>query len=684
MRILTNMKLSRMVTIVAIVPILAMMMFSAQIVLREIETSKATSKLGQLTALAVKLSDLVHEQQKERGATAVYVGSSGKKFASELTLQRQQTNHKRDVLKAYLSDFQPDKYGAAFNRDFQAVLVTLGKMDDIRNSVDTLSISTQAAISYYTGLNGQNLKLVEFMGRLSSNAMIVSRFVSFSNFLQSKERAGIERAIGANGFTVGKFTPQAMDRFKRLITSQETYNEVFLTQATSQQKVLFNDVMSSDVANEVQRMREVAFAGGLEGNLEGVTGKMWFDTITQKINGLKGIEDSLSANLLNQLAKLEAAAVLSNWTAIGTAVLALAIVIALCLLIIRSINASFKTIIAAMTSLAGGNLDAALPPPTTNEIGEMVKCVQVFKDNAIAKVALEQQQAEAEKEREVEKRQMMQKLADDFDTNVGSIIAMVSSASSELSITAQSMAGVAEETSCQATAVATASQQASSNVQTVAAASEEMTTSISEINKQMVQASQASKKAVETVEATGEQIANLAETANKIGDVVSMISDIAAQTNLLALNATIESARAGEAGKGFAVVASEVKELASQTAQATDGINRQIEEIQSSTKQAVVSMENIRIVIGSLDETSGAIAAAMEEQGATTHEISRNIQEAAKGTTEVTNNISGVTQAAQEAGSASSQVTSAAEELSRQSAALRTEVDRFIAQVRTG
>ncbi len=684
MQFLNNMKLSRLIIVVAMVPILAMMVFSTQTVLKEIAKSSAMGDLGQLTKLAVKMSNLVHEQQKERGATAGYLGSSGKKFVTELPAQRKLTDAKRAELEKFLAGFDAQNFGSKFEQDLKAMLSDLGQMKAIRTQVDSLSIPAPKAIGYYTGLNGQSLNLIESSSQLSPDPTVSLHIVAYTSFLQGKERAGIERAVGAGQLAAGQFSAAALDKFKRLITTQDTYNKVFLTQATDEQKALFDKVMSSDAAKEVQRMREVVFEGGLTGDLQGITGKAWFGTITQKINGLKSIEDGLSQNLLHELAAREAAAQASEWLAIVMAAVALALAGGLAYLIIRTINGSFRIIISAMTSLAEGKLDVELPPAKANEIGDMINCVQVFKDNAIEKVELENRQAEAAKQAEEEKRQMMEKLADDFDSSVGGIIGTVSSASAELNSTAQSMASISEETSNQAAAVATASEEASSNVQTVAAAAEEMATSVGEINQQITQASQASKKAVEVVQVTSTQIGTLADTASKIGEVVSMITEIAEQTNLLALNATIESARAGEAGKGFAVVASEVKELASQTSKATEGINQQIEEIQAATQTAVVSMDDISNAIRELDETSTAIAAAMEEQGATTQEISRNVQEAATGTQEVTKNITGVTQAAQEAGSASTQVTSAAGELSEQSEMLKGEVEKFMAQVRTG
>jgi len=340
---------------------------------------------------------------------------------------------------------------------------------------------------------------------------------------------------------------------------------------------------------------------------------------------------------------------------------------------------------AAMAKLADGDNEIEVPGlDRQDEIGEMSSAVQVFKDNAIRNKKLEAEQKGLELKAEKEKQRSLHEVASRFEMNIGEIVEAVAGSSAELNTTAQAMAGIAEETSSQATAVAAASEQASANVQTVASATEEMTASISAINSQVADASLASKNAVEDVAATAGQMNTLAQTADKIGEVVSLISDIAEQTNLLALNATIEAARAGEAGKGFAVVASEVKALATQTAKATESISEHIQEIQGATNNAVTSIDDIGKVIKQIEETSSAIAAAMEEQGATTQEVTRNVQEAASGTQEVTSNIAGVTQASQETGAAAGQVTAAAGELSKQSESLKNGVAGFLQELREG
>jgi len=244
------------------------------------------------------------------------------------------------------------------------------------------------------------------------------------------------------------------------------------------------------------------------------------------------------------------------------------------------------------------------------------------------------------------------------------------------------MAASAEETSRQSSTVAAASEQATQNVNTVAAATEELEASVKEILHRVTDSTHITNETAKAASAANTDMMALASAMDRIGQVVGLISGIAAQTNLLALNATIEAARAGDAGKGFAVVASEVKALANQTAKATEEISTQIAAIQSATRGSVQAIQGIATQIGQVNETAAAIAAAVEEQGAATAEIARNVAEAAKGTAEVTNNITGVNAAAQQSGVAASEVLAAASSLSQNSEELKVQVDAFLREVR--
>jgi len=353
--------------------------------------------------------------------------------------------------------------------------------------------------------------------------------------------------------------------------------------------------------------------------------------------------------------------------------------------IARSIYHPLKAITQVMEGLSKGDKSLAVPSQDRrDEVGEMARSVQIFKEAMSEAERLRLAQAEERQRARDERKQTLDQMADNFESSVKTVVETVAASATQMQQTAGSMSATAEQTKRQAAAVADAADQASGNVQTVASASEELSASINEIARQVCESSRVSQSAVTEAARTDQMVAGLAEAVGKIGEVVSLINDIAAQTNLLALNATIEAARAGEAGKGFAVVASEVKDLANQTARATDEIGNQIAAVQSATQNAVGAIRTIGGTIGHINEINAAIAIAVEQQGAATQEISRNVQQASDGTRLVSHNIGGVTEAAAETGSAATQVLGAAGALSQQSGVLRNEVDKFILRVRAG
>ncbi|OAF16993.1 methyl-accepting chemotaxis protein [Bradyrhizobium neotropicale] len=349
----------------------------------------------------------------------------------------------------------------------------------------------------------------------------------------------------------------------------------------------------------------------------------------------------------------------------------------------RSISKALSAMVGAMTRLARGELSITIPGiGRKDEIGEMAGAVEVFRTNMTEAERLRAEQAEADAHRRAQRKADMQRLADTFEGAIGEIIETVSSAATELEASSNTLTQAAGRGNGLATAVAAASEQASANVRSVSSASEEMTSSISEISRQVQESARVADVAVEQAQRTNARVAELTKAAGRIGDVVELINTIAGQTNLLALNATIEAARAGEAGKGFAVVATEVKALAEQTAKATGEISQHIGAIQTATEDSVGAIKEIGDTIARMSEISSTIAAAVEEQGAATQEISRNIQHAARGTFEVSANIGDVQRGAGETGAASAQVHSAAQSLSRESNRLKSEVARFLDSVR--
>ncbi len=353
------------------------------------------------------------------------------------------------------------------------------------------------------------------------------------------------------------------------------------------------------------------------------------------------------------------------------------------LLLNSDITRSVNRLRMAMGKLAKNELEIDVPgTDRADEVGQMAAAVMVFKESMVSARLLVAEQQEHKLRAAAEQKAAMNQTADAFEAKVGFLVSMLSSGATELQATAQSMSATANQTNQQATTVAAAADEASAGVQTVAAAAEELTASIHEISRQVAQSAKITGKAVGEARRTDAIVRALAEGAQKIGDVVQLITGIAAQTNLLALNATIEAARAGDAGAGFAVVASEVKSLARQTAQATEEISAQIRQIQDATGEAVQAIKAIGATIEEVNVIASNIAAAVEEQGAATAEIARNVQQTAASTQEVTATIAGVSQAADDTGGAAEQVLNAASGLSQQADQLTNEVNDFVAGVR--
>lgn len=363
--------------------------------------------------------------------------------------------------------------------------------------------------------------------------------------------------------------------------------------------------------------------------------------------------------------------------------LSLLIGIVLWLLTSRSIVNPIKAITQVMRKLADGDLAVSIPClDNRDETGEMAQAVEVFKKNALQVAELRREQEEAAERSAKQRREEIKQMADAFEASVMGIVRVVSSSSTEMQATAQSMSAAAQQVAAQAANVSQASGAATSNVQMVASAAEELTASIGEINSQVGQAATVAKAASEETVQTSGLIQELHAATDKIGGVVQLITDIASQTNLLALNATIEAARAGEAGKGFAVVAGEVKNLANQTSKATEEIGAQISTVQANTLRAVEAIKHIEGIIEKVQDISAVITQSVEQQGMATREIAQNVNQAASSTREVSMNISGVTEAASSTGEAAEQVLTSATDLARNAELLQKEMVGFLTKIR--
>jgi methyl-accepting chemotaxis protein len=459
--------------------------------------------------------------------------------------------------------------------------------------------------------------------------------------------------------------------------------------------------LSSDYNNFRMNLLKVLMSG----QKPDVTVEAWVDSSVAKLATLQGVAEVALDIAKDYAAQQRGDALVALSWQLG--ILALAVILAgtMTMVVSRRVTSPLLAIQSAMLRLAGGDMSAeANFPGRSDEIGKLASAMNSFKNGMIEADRMRSEQKETEvaaaKEREAAQlraseerkatrereaaaqKELRQKLADDFHATVGRIIDHVSAAAGELEKSATTLTKTAETTLDLTGVVASASEEASSNVGAVASAAEELTGSVNEIARQVQESSRIAGEAVTQAKATDARIGQLSQAAGRIGDVLKLITAIAEQTNLLALNATIEAARAGEAGKGFAVVAQEVKALAAQTAKATEEIASQISDMQIATADSVAAIKTIDTTISRISGIAGAIAAAVEEQGAATGEIARNVTEASRGTAQVANTIGDVNRGATATGSASTQVLAAARTLAGESKELKGEVEKFLDTVR--
>lgn len=680
-----NIRIGRRIIFGIIPSIITLLIISALLVRQDLGVADRGQILGDLVEVAIKANAVVHELQRERGASALFLGSKGAQFGAELAQQRKNSEQRITELTQgieALSDKSAEVIGVA---SIGALRKAFSNLPDLRGHVDRMDIKPIEAVGTYTTTIRQLIATVARVGVVSPDsetAKIISSYVALTD---AKESAGQERATGSAGFAAGHFDPVLYRRFVELGAEQRAAFLAFGRYASTMAETALKQALTAEVEEPITRMRAVAIDSLSSGSVGDITGPQWFAAATHRIDALKTVEDFIGQEIRGQATHLFEDARRSLIVVSASELILLLLTGIVMMTVVRSIVRPVTDLASAMTRLSEGDSSVRLDGAGfSDEIGAMVRATQIFRENDEARKRIEAGQIEIERHAAEQHRLMLHKLADQFEETVKTQVGEVVISTGGISRTSNEMAEHSEHSGGRSLGVSEAAQNTMELASVVSAATQELTASVNEIAQQVAQSSDIARKAVDDVTATTSQMDGLSRAVQSIGEIVKLISDIAAQTNLLALNATIEAARAGDAGKGFAVVAGEVKNLANQTAKATEEITRQVAVIQNSTEQMTSSIDGVAKTIRSIDEFSSAIAGAVQEQDAATREIASNIDRVAQQAKEVTVFVTALARASISSCAGTIRVIWSANNLAKVVKSLDTEVGGFLSKVRSG
>jgi methyl-accepting chemotaxis protein len=666
---------SRLLLILVLVPVLALAGFGGRLAYESWSRYHDLTRASSLLRLAVAASRFAGIGLPGEGAATreFLAGGDRAKLADRRKTADDYYAALRDAADAVAA--KDDK----IEEQLKGIDEKFRELGTMRSAVDAKTATPAGATSLLVATSGRTIDLIGTAAALASDAVLSRRIFALYATLQFTNGALTQRGPGQIALQEGKIPPNLFLLLAQGSGFQATFGKLFDDYAPAAAVASYRQFSAANGA-ALRELRDLAMKNAGQPASEAEV-KRWVDLNREQTEVLTRILTTTADSISAEGQKMLGAAWNSMLIYFGVTLLALGAVVVLSRAVLGAVRHLINDLVTAIDGMRDGNFAIAIPHVGRHdEIGAMARATEGFRENFVRAQQIESERKNAEAA--AQRQALMSKVAGEFEAAVGKIVGTVSSASGELESAASTLSKNADTAQGLSAKVAAASDEASTNVQAVASASNEMTASVNEISRRVQDSSKIANEAVKQAEKTDARIAELSQAAQRIGDVVKLITAIAEQTNLLALNATIEAARAGEAGKGFAVVAQEVKALAAQTAKATGEIGSQIAGMQAATQDSVAAIKEIGGTIGNIAEIASSIAAAVEEQGAATQEIARNIQQAAQGTSQVAVNITEVNRGAGATGSAAALVLSSAQALAGESARLKQEVEQFLQTVR--
>ncbi len=656
MSILSRLMFRQKLFLLLVPALLGLIYFAGDSIFADMDQRRSAAAIEPLVELTAKNSQLVHELQKERGATAGFIGSGGKKFGDILSQQRKDTSRVAKLREEFLSVAAKEIDNDKVRNILRDIANELGRLEQIRSRVDRQDIAGKEAIGYYTGLNARLLAISADVAGLASDGLLANQLQAFYNFLQGKERAGIERAVLSNTFGGDRFGSGMYRRFVQLVTEQDAYMDTFFKVALPGQQQFYSETMRHDSIGQVERMRKVASERAADGGF-GIEATDWFRQATNRINQLKKIEDRLTNDLLalsaEQFAAAERAILLKS---VVTLVVVL-LVSLLGILIGRLLSNQMKALVAAIDE-AGSTRNLAIRAEviTADELGRSARhfndMISVF-ENTVQDIEVSSVQLAA----------VAEETATTVEDNLKSLdrqrseTALVATATEQMTATVQEVAG---NTSITSDAADHVDQLTDESVRIVA----DTMTEMDKLTGEMEQANQS--------------IGQLQESSGQISSIVDVIKSVAEQTNLLALNAAIEAARAGDQGRGFAVVADEVRTLAQRTQESTAEIENMVGRFQEDAGVVSGAIENCVSTVGQTVEQTRSIEQKLAEIDSSVDSIKGMCQQVATAaeeqvavTNEIADNVRSISELADVGAAGGSQIASAAREQAQLAVALQ-------------